>query len=333
MIVSGNVTSRQRRISWVIAGLLLIGLLFSSIFAASKAFADSSIDVNTNLTKQGWYISDTASKEFSKLDDAKSTLDKTVKELRGNRSTSIAIIDQTVYPTECRGKSVGDCAAALRQLITNPKYDTMIVVDLTRSGTGQQRGEIGLDAQGLSTADELQLVNSVGNTFTTKGPSEGARQLALDTDKRLDDIAKQRQDEQGRGTLFTILGVVVFLLIVAGLVAFLVFQTRKNWQREMVALSDESRQINDLIVKLADDVDYLPAPRGESIKMDFSQSTRDMSTANADLRELEKVGALPLIFGWGKWKSKRDETKAKFENTRRSLTQVDREVQEVNRLP
>lgn len=316
---------QSRTLLWLIAALTLFGMLFSSVVNASHAFADTSRDVSVNLTDKGWYISDAAAKKFTRtpISEAQNTLDKTVKDLAGKKyPTAIALIDDSVYPSQCTGKSAAQCADQLRSLVS--KYDVVVVVNTN--------DQFGLSAKGLSAAEIQQLSSAATNTFTTQGPANGASALANSAVAKLEANTKTVSDASTGNTIFVVLAIVIFLLVLGGLGFFLISQTRKNWKNQMLALNDESHQINDLILKLSGDVDYAFGESGDKLKQNFSQATLGMSEANADLRQLEGANSNSLIFGWGKWKSKRDDTKAKFENVRQNLAQIDREVQDIKRL-
>jgi flagellar biosynthesis/type III secretory pathway M-ring protein FliF/YscJ len=232
------------------------------------------------------------------------------------------LIDPAVVPSNCGG-SIDQCAETLRNQIG--KYNIVVLVD-----TGDN---VGLSVKGLSTSEIQQLKTAARNTFTTNGPANGSVFLANSAADKIEANAKASQDASTGSTIFTIVAVALFLLIIGGLVWFLFSRTKKNWQTELQALNEESAKINDYIYRLSGDVDYAFGESGERIKRNFSEATLGMETVNADLRQLATAEPSRLATGWSKWRDKRDETKAKLESIRTNLAQVEREIQSSKQLP
>jgi hypothetical protein len=309
----------------VIALVLLFGLFISAVFTAPLAFADNSRDAVVGMTNNGFYISDAAKAKFRDPNAAASTLQNAVRDTANKKyPAAFGFLDLTnTVPADCQNRSINQCAETLRNQIS--KYDIVVLV--------YTNDTYGMSVKGLTTTESQQLIDAARNTFTVNGPAAGATALANSAVTKLEEKAKAQSDAATGNTIFTVSAIAVFLLILAGLGFFLVSRTNKNWKAEMQALKEESSKINDYIFRLSGDVDYAFGESGERLKQNFSQATLGMEKVNADLRLLSGAGTPSLIFGWGKWRNQRDETKAKLEDIRTNLAQIDREIQTSKQLP
>ena len=85
-------------------------------------------------------------------------------------------------------------------------------------------------------------------------------------------------------------------------------------------------QVSSKVLKVSDDVNFLPDADREKTNADFGAATQNFSEANTRLRELQKVSPVTLLLKGPEYQRKLDLTGAQFQQASQGLDRVEQQV-------
>jgi hypothetical protein len=296
------------------AGILLALLLGAmAVMTAPAVQADTANDLARLLGTQRYYVTDAVKANteiMAKNPNLESDIRNTVNRLKGDKDARIAVLSNAIIPSQygTDTQRYGDFLYGF----LNPKPEVLILVNA-------QTSIVSLISDKLSSAERQTIINDSRSTFNQSGLGAGATFVA---DKAIEKI----QSNQSTGTFTTIGIVVVVLLLIAGAVAYMLITTRKNWTRKVAPVEELANKVSDQVVRVSDEVNFLPDANRASTDADFGAATRNFSDANSQLRELQKVSPVTLLLKGPEFERKLNLTGAQFEQARQALSRVEQQV-------
>lgn len=278
---------------------------------ATQNFTDTPEDVVKNLGNQGYYVSQSVKANLNEA-GLEQNIANTVKKLKGDKhDTRIAIIGNDILNAANKGNA-RDYASFLQGYLSNPKPQTVIVVNA-------QNKSVGLVSDKLGTSDEQAIVNDSLSTFNTKGYAAGATQLAEKTADKID-------GNDRAGTITTGVIILVVVLLIGAALAFMYFNS-KNWIKSRVQeLQGIAGQVSNQVLNLSDTIEYLPDAVRNNTRNLFGQASSTFTNANSSLRQLEGANPWAVIFKRGQYEQQARMTYSQLETSRNALAQVQQTV-------
>jgi len=300
------------KIKVVSAALLGIMALMIVFVAAPQVKADNANDVAAGLQNNRYYVTQ-AVKDNPNLKQKYPNLDSDVKNIvnrvKGKEDVRIAVISNQILPPNAN--TTQSYANFLLNYL-NPKPDAVMVVNLETS-------QVFVSSPKLTSAEITDITNATNSTFIAQGAVTGMSTLA---DRIADKISSN-----ATGSLLTTIGiVVVVILIIGGAVAYLLISTKNNWTKKVKGVEQLADQVSTLVLKVSDDVNFLPDADKAKTNADFGAATQNFSEANTRLRELQKVSPVTLLLQGADYQRKLDLTGAQFQQAQQSLTRVEQQV-------
>ncbi len=330
-IVGGS----KSKLSGLLAGLMALVLML--VILPVVASADNSTDALNALRSQGWYISQANEKSVGDLSKAKDTLTNAVKTLNDRKHTTvIALLDSATLPnsSSCKGGKISDCANVTRDSLKDKGIQIAVVVDIP-----QRKFALSVDSNLLNetVTDSLTASSAITALFRNGQYAEGAAQLATNAADQIDTNAKAANDSKNAivsqtkkeesGNLFVAMIVVlVVVLAIGGAAAFLVVTTKKVWNGKVEELQKSATAVNDMVLRLSDEVEYLEPNVQASAKATFAQGAMQVNAANEAARQIKAASTISLIFKWGQFNTQYQEALAKMESVQETLNRVDQTV-------
>ena len=296
----------------VSAALLSIMAFMVLLVAVPLAKADTSNDVAAGLQNNRYYVTQ-AVKDNANLKQKYPNLDSDVKNIvnrvKSKEDVRIAVISNAILPSNA---NTTQSYAAFLQNYLNPKPDAVMVVNL-------ESNQVYVTSPKLTSAEITDITSATNSTFIAQGAVTGMSTLA---DRIADKISSN-----ATGSLLTTIGiVVVVILIIGGVVAYLLISTRNNWAKKVKSVEQLADQVSTLVLKVSDDVNFLPDADKAKTNADFGAATQNFSEANTRLRELQKVSPVTLLLQGADYQRKLDLTGAQFQQAQQSLTRVEQQV-------
>ncbi|HEX2915118.1 MAG TPA: hypothetical protein VH186_30275 [Chloroflexia bacterium] len=293
--------------------LLAIVTLLVVTLAAPVAKADNANDMAKGLANQHYYITQ-AVQDNSGIKQKNPNLDQqikdTVNKLKGKHDTRIGILSNSDIPQTY--SSLENYGNFLYGYLSNPKPEVLVMVNA-------QNGNVSLFSNKLSASERQTIINDSLSSFTTQGLAAGTTMIAQ---KAADKISSNETS----GTLITVAIVVIIVLVIAGAIAYMIISTRNNWKRKVAGVEQLANAVSDQVVKVSDDINFLPDASRQQADAEFGAATQNFSDANASLRELQKVSPVTLLLKGADYQRKLDLTGAQFEQARQSLSRVEQQV-------
>jgi len=313
VISNGNRVNTVRNKGGI--GLLLALMSLSLLllaFIAPIAKADTSDDVARNLVSQKYYVTQDVKANttfMAKNSNIEQQVKDTVNKVKGKADTRIAVISNQIIPTKFN-TNTESYTDSLYGLLNKPSV--LIVVNA-------QTSQVTLFSDELSASERDSLIADTKPTFVGN-VTNGTVQLA---EKTADKIA-------GKNTaslLTTIAVVVIVILLIVGTAVFVLVNTKKSWKQRLSGLEQLANQVSDQVVKVSDDVNFLPDAARSQTTAEFGAATRNFSEANTRLSELQKVSSVTLLLKGADYSRKLDMTGAQFDEARRSLARIEQQMQ------
>jgi hypothetical protein len=303
--------------------LALLGLLLTA-FVMPIARADDGNALVKGLTSDGFYISEDVRNELKRSgsDLAKnspnleSDVRNAVSKVKGKNDIRVAVVSNAItVPAEYKnGSQINGQAYAsfLLNFMSNPKPDAVVFVNA-------EERKVYLVSNSLSDAERKAITDGVVSTFASKGIGEGT---ALTIQQASDKLSGNATG----GLIGTIATVVVILLVLGGAGAYMWFSTKKTWKDKVGAVQRLASQVSDQVVRISDEVNFLPEAAQVRSSTDFGSATQNFSDANASLRELETVSPITLLLKGAEYERKLNLTRSQFEQTGHALNRVEQMV-------
>ncbi len=304
------VKARNFRISGLVVGLLAF-MLVSLVVPTAQA--DDANDLVKALSTDRFFISQTlrADAKFNskyKMNDLENQLRNTVNKLKGSHDTRIVLLTNATIPAQFGGSGAryGDF---LLGLLNNPKPEA-IVIDNVETNT------VSINDGKLSPAERQAIIDDTKSTFLTNGPAAGSDQVAQ---KAADKVAANETS----GTLLTLGIILVVVLAVGGVVAFLLISTQRKWKLRVAGVESLANQVSDQVVRVSDNINFLPDDLRQKTDADFGNATRNFSDANSGLRALQGASPVGLLLKGPDYERKLNLTGSQFEQVRQALSRVE----------
>lgn len=300
------------------AALLSVMALLVLLVSVPLAKADTGNDLGRALSNQRFYVSDGVKADTSfmgKNTSVENDLKNTVNKLTGSKDTRIAIISNAIIPTQygtglAGAESYGNYL--YNNILTNPKPAVLIMANAQANG-------ISIISDKLTDAEKQTIIKNAANVAVSKNFTAGVTNAA---DQTADKISSN-----GTGGLLTTLAiVVVVILVIAGGAAYLLISTKKNWTQKVKGVEQLADQVSTQVLKVSDDVNFLPDADRAKMNADFGAATQNFSEANAGLRELQKVSPITLLLKGPDFQRKLDLTGAQFQQAGQGLARVEQQV-------
>jgi hypothetical protein len=297
----------------VVSAALLGIMAFMIVFvAAPQVKADTANDVAAGLQNNRYYVTNDVKADSvvkQKYPNIDSDIKNIVNRVKSKKDVRVAVISNQILPP------TANTTQSYTNFLLNylsPKPDALIVVN-------QQTSQVYVASTKLSDSEIVDLTNSTLSSFTAQGTVNGISALA---DKVADKISSN-----ATGSLLTTIGIVVIvILIIGGVVAYLLISTKNNWTKKVKGVEQLADQVSTLVLKVSDDVNFLPDADKAKTNADFGAATQNFSEANTRLRELQKVSPVTLLLQGADYQRKLDLTGAQFQQAQQSLTRVEQQV-------
>jgi len=276
------------------------------------AKADTANDLAKGLQTQGYYVTDdvkadsTVKQKYPNIDqDVKNIVNK----VKGKENVWIGVISNQILPAQ---QNTTSSYANFLMGFLNPKPDALILLN-------QQTKEVYVLSPKLTDAEASALVSENASTLNSQGTVGG---LSVLSEKVADKISSN-----ATGGLLTTIGiVVVVILLIGGGVAYLLISTKSNWTKKVKGVEQLADQVSTKVLKVSDDVNFLPDADRTKLNADFGAATQNFSEANAGLRELQKVSPVTLLLKGPDFQRKLDLTGAQFQQASQGLDRVEQQV-------
>lgn|GEM_PF-2444169 len=326
---------RKSKISGLFAGLL--ALLLTLAIMPGVASADNSDDATRAIGSQGWYISKAIEPKVGDLSAAQNSLKGTVQTLKDRKlPVVIALLDTATLPVykNCKTGAMSDCGDFF---LKSQSAQIAVVFDLTNATPGNRK--VGLFSPGLNEGDQQALTSdpAFGKLVTAGNYAQAASQLAINAANKIDVNTKSASDaqnaatqqikkEESNGLFVAMIVVVVVVLAIGGAIAFLIMTTKKVWNGKVEELQKNASQVNDMVLRLSDEVEYLEPNVKDSAKATFAQGALQVNTANEAARQIKAASTISLLFKWGQYNTQYQEALAKMQSVQETLNRVDQTV-------
>jgi outer membrane murein-binding lipoprotein Lpp len=300
------------------AALLSVMALMVLLVSVPLAKADTGTDLARALSNQRYYVSDGVKSNttfMGKNSSIESDLLSTVNKLTGSKDTRIAVISNAIIPTQygtglAGAESYGNYL--YNNILTNPHPAVLIVANAEANG-------MSIISDKLSAAERQTIIKDAANVANSKNFSAAVTYAAEQSADKISSNAT--------GGLLTTLGiVVVVILVIAGGVAYLLISTKRNWTQKVKGVEQLADQVSTKVLKVSDDVNFLPDADRAKMNADFGAATQNFSEANTRLRELQKVSPVTLLLKGPDFQRKLDLTGAQFQQASQSLDRVEQQV-------
>lgn len=293
--------------------LLSIMAMMVLLVATPLAKADTANDVAAGLQNNGYYVTNDVksntniSQKYPNLD---SDVKNIVNKVKGKDDIRIAVVSNSILPSNAN--TTQSYANFLQNYLNSPKPDAVIVLNL-------QTNEVYVTSSKLTSSEITSITSATNSTFVAQGAVTGLSTL---TDRLADKISSN-----ATGGLLTTIGIiVVVVLIIGGVVAYLLISTKSNWTKKVKGVEQLADQVSTQVLKVSDDVNFLPDADKAKMNADFGAATQNFSEANTRLRELQKVSPVTLLLKGPEFQRKLDLTGAQFQQAQQSLNRVEQQV-------
>lgn len=300
------------KIKVVSIALLSIMAFMVLLVATPLAKADTANDVAKGLQNNGYYVTDTVKNDSvvkQKYPNLDSDVKNIVNRVKSKEDVRIAVVSNQILPSNAN--TTQSYAAFLLNFLS-PKPDAIIVMN-------QQTSEVYVVSPKLTNAEISALTSSTNSTFIAQGTVTGLSTLA-------DKVADKISSNATGGLLTTIGIIVVVVLIIGGVVAYVLISTRNNWTKKVKGVEQLADQVSTQVLKVSDDVNFLPDADRAKMNADFGAATQNFSEANTRLRELQKVSPVTLLLKGPEFQRKLDLTGAQFQQAQQGLNRVEQQV-------
>ncbi|NWJ48770.1 MAG: hypothetical protein HXX08_23165 [Chloroflexi bacterium] len=306
----------------------LVFMLFASLGVAS---ADDSTIMLNGLSKDGYYISDAASKQLKDVNGARVTLANAAKALKDRKRTVyLALVDDATMPTECKAStSMFNCAGFVRSKLSGAEAVVLVNLPATSSG-------LSIDPSLVSASDANALLPTSKASFYNDSIAQNLADLGKNTADKIDATVKTatataqaqvKKDEQASMVVPLII-IAVVILVVLGAFFYLMNTTKTVWRKKVETLEKSASEVSDLVYRLSMEVEFLPDNIREEAKQTFAQGTMQVTKANEAAREIKSASTFTLLFKWGQFNVKQQEAVAQMNSISSTLQRVDRTVKQ-----
>jgi hypothetical protein len=306
------------KIKGLSAALLSAVALLLLLVSVPLAKADTGDDLARGLANQHYYVADGVKSNqafMGKNSSIENDLKNTVNKLKGDKDTRIAVLSNAIIPPQygtglAGAESYGNFL--LSNILTNPKPAVLIMANAEVNG-------ISIISDKLSSAEKQTIIKDAANVAISKNYTAGVTYAA--------EQAADKISANATGSLITTLViVVVVLLVIAGGVAYLLITTKKNWTQKVAGVEKLADQVSTQVLKVSDDINFLPEASREKTNTDFGAATQNFSEANTRLRELQKVSPVTLLLKGPDYQRKLELTGAQFAQAGQALSRVEQQV-------
>jgi outer membrane murein-binding lipoprotein Lpp len=300
------------------AALLSVLVLMAFLVSLPVASADTGNDLAKALSNQRYYVSDgvkTNTTFMGKNGSIENDLKNAVSGLTGDKDTRVAVVSNAIIPSQygtglAGAESYGNYL--FNNILTNPKPAVIII------GNAEANG-ISIISDKLTAAEKQTIIKDAANVAVSKNFTAGVTYAAQQSADKIGSNAT--------GGLLTTIGiVVVIVLIIAGGVAYALISTKKNWTAKVKGLEQLADQVSTKVLKVSDDVNFLPDADQTKINVEFGAATQNFSEANTRLRELQKASPVNLLLKGPDFNRKLDLTGAQFQQANQGLDRVEQQV-------
>lgn len=307
--------AKTKVLSAALLGILMLMALLVTVPAAS---ADTGNDLAKALSNQRYYVSDgvkTNTTFMGKNGSIENDLKNAVSGLTGSKDTRIAVVSNAIIPSNYGTGLQGAEAYGnylYNNILTNPQPAVLVI------GNAEANG-ISIISNKLTAAEKQEIIKNAANQAVSKNFTAGVTYAAQQSADKIGSNAT--------GGLLTTIGiVVVIVLIIAGGVAYALISTKKNWTQKVKGLEQLADQVSTKVLKVSDDVNFLPDADKTNINAEFGAATQNFSEANTRLRELQKASPVTLLLKGPDFQRKLDLTGAQFQQANQSLDRVEQQV-------
>ncbi|MBN9387058.1 MAG: hypothetical protein J0I20_03315 [Chloroflexi bacterium] len=306
------------KIKVVSIALLSIMAFMVLLVATPLAQADTGNDLAKALSNQKYYVSDGVKSNsgfMGKNSSIENDLKNEVSKLTGSKDTRIAVISNAIIPSNygtglSGAENYGNYL--FNNILTNPQPAVLII------GNAEANG-ISIISSKLTAAEKQTIIKDAANVAVSKNYTAGIVYAA--------DQAADKISANATGSLITTLViVVVVVLLIGGAVAYVLISTKNNWTKKVKGVEQLADQVSTQVLKVSDDVNFLPDADRAKMNADFGAATQNFSEANTRLRELQKVSPVTLLLKGPEFQRKLDLTGAQFQQAQQGLNRVEQQV-------
>ncbi len=292
--------------------LVLMGLLLIA-FVTPIARADTADDLTRALSgSQKAYVSDGVKGNaafMAKNQNIESSVKDLVSKLKGKADTRVAVISSAIIPAQFN-KNTDSYGNFLYTFLNTP--DVLLLVNA-------ETNSVTLLSDKLSASERQALINDTKGALQSN-VTNGTVQLA---EKTADKIASN----SFAGTVTVVAIVLVIVLVIAGTATYVLMSTKKKWTGRVKGVEQLANQVSDQVVRVSDDINFLPDAGRAQTDADFGAATRNFSEANTKLRELQGVSPITLLLKGPEYERKLNLTGSQFDEAQRALLKVEQQVQ------
>jgi hypothetical protein len=283
------------------------------------------------LSKDGYYISDAASKQLKDVNGARATLATAAKSLKDSkRAVYLALVDDATLPPECKNSTAANtCSSIVRGKISGA--EAVILVNLPLSQIS-----LSIDARLVSANDGNALLPTSKASFYNDSIAQNLADLGKKTADKIDATVKtttanaqtQVNKQNQADMVVPLIIIAVVILVVLGAFFYLMSTTKTVWRKKVETLEKSASEVSDLVYRLSMEVEFLPDNIRDEAKQTFAQGTMQVTKANEAAREIKSASTITLLFKWGQFNVKQQEAVAQMNSISSTLQRVDRTVKQ-----
>ena len=317
-----TISTKGKANGWVVALLALFLVLLLAPVASAQTSTTTATDNPDDLVKalgnQRYYVANSV-KANPTFMQKNSTIESDLKnEVNQHKNVAIAIISSSSFPSQFSGTgtnaqtNLDNYTKFVSGFLTNPKPDVLLIVNA-------QQQNWTLIAPDLSQAERDKILADAKNVAATQNVTKGALTIA---DESVDKLSSNKSGS----FVTTIIIIVLVIVVLAGVVAFLLINTKRQWQQKLVGLQSLANQVSDQVVRVSDNINFLPDEQRQRTDTDFGTATRSFSEANDNLRQLQGVSPVTLLLKGPDYQRKLNLAGSQFQQVQQSLTQVEQHI-------
>lgn len=300
-----------RHKGWLALMATLLGLLLLAM-AMPVVKADTSTDLNRALISQKFYLTDDVKADptyLAKNPNLEQQVKDAINKVKGKADIRVAFISNKIIPSNFGG-STQRYGEDIYQNINTP--DGLIIIN------AQQNLAVVLSDK--LNASERQAIIDESRSALVASPTTGTVQL----------IEKMGEKIAGNATAGTITAIaipLVIVLVIAGIAFFLMNNAKKSWKAKVDQVENLANEVSDQVVKVSDEVNFLPDANRAQSDVQFGAATRNFSEANTRLGELKNASGFQLLLKGADYDRQLNLTNAQFSEARQALSQVAQQIQ------
>ena len=300
----------------LLTSLMLLGFVVPTVGAQTQTTTqDDPTALIKALESQRYYVANSVANDAT-FKKANPNIDSALRDAvnkQKKQDVFIAIITNSSYPSNLGVKSDGAYINNILSFLNKPAPQALILINL-------QSKKITISAPKLNETELNTIINDATSDIAGKGTTVGAVNAVNNTGDKLS------SNESG-SFITTLVIILVVILVIVGAVSFLLINTRRSWKQKVDRVESLASHVSDQVVKVSDDINFLPDATRDRTNADFGVATQNFSEANTRLRELQTASPIALLLKGPDYQRKLDLTGAQFEQVRQALGRVAQETQ------